>query len=104
MGFNTTVVVLNDCLHEIENDPEFGKKLAAAIRSFDHRPERMPYVTGQTQVIGCHHADGMMVFAVGGNTGREVGYGGGYRSTDDEIIKELDRQRKQRAKEAKRKG
>ncbi len=103
MGFNTTVVILNDMLGEIERDPEFGKKLVAAIRSFDRtRPERMPYVTGQTQVIGHHHADGMMVFAVGGNTGREIGYGGNYRADNDDIIKELERQRKQRVKDAKK--
>lgn len=102
MGFNATVVILNDRLTEIERDPEFGKKLATAIRHFDRtRPDRMPYVTGQTQVIGVHHADGLMVFAVGGNTGREIGYGGNYRATDDEIVRELEQQRKRRAKDAK---
>lgn len=32
MGYNTTVVVYNDALDQIANDPEFGKKLVAAIR------------------------------------------------------------------------
>jgi len=32
MGYNTTVVVYNDALDQIESDPQFGANLAAAIR------------------------------------------------------------------------
>lgn len=32
MGWNTTVVVLNDYLHQIGGDADFGKNLARAIR------------------------------------------------------------------------
>ena len=99
MGFNTTIVVLNDRLTEIEKDPEFGKKLVAAIMSFDpSRRDQMPYVTGQTKVIGCHHAGGLIAYVVGGNTGHMLGFGGGYQATDDQIIKELNRQRLEREK------
>jgi len=30
MGYNTTVVIYNDSLHDIESDPEFGKRLVTA--------------------------------------------------------------------------
>ena len=104
MGFNATIVVLLDRLHEIENDPEFGKKLAQAIRyrsSFPDDSKRWPghrpfgaEATGQTQVIEVHHADSQMVIAVGGNTGRVLGYGGNYNYDDDEILKALRAHRK----------
>ena len=102
MGFNATVVVLLDQLDRIENDPYFGKQLADAIREKSSRPHHdHRYVAGQTQVIEVHHADGMMIVAVGGNTGRVIGYGGGYRSTDDEMIKWLNRERLERQRAAK---
>lgn len=31
MGFNTTIVILNDGLQEISEDPQFGENLANAI-------------------------------------------------------------------------
>jgi hypothetical protein len=95
MGFNATVVVLLDRLHEIENDPEFGRKLCAAIRfrgSYPDGHERDRFgaeCTGQTQVIEVHHADSYFVTAVGGNCGRVLGYGGGYANDEDAIVKEL---------------
>lgn len=100
MGFNATVVVLLDQLHSIENDPEFGRKLANAIRQHGYDRDK-PYVTGQTQVIEVHHADSQVVVTVGGNTGRVLGFGGGYRATDDEIIKWLNTERLRKARDAK---
>lgn len=74
MGYNATVVVLVDQLTAIENAPNFGKQLADAIRAKLSDPNenhiRAPYVAGQTTVIEAHHADGMMVIAVGGNCGQ----------------------------------
>jgi hypothetical protein len=58
----------------------------------------MPYITGQTQIIGCHHADNMIAYVVGGNTGRILGHGGSYASDDDAIIEQLNRQRLDRQK------
>lgn len=41
MGYNTTVLVLNDSLGAIEEDPEFGKNLARTIyRMYDDRNSR----------------------------------------------------------------
>src|SRR6185437_3697579 len=109
MGFNATVVVLLDRLHEIERDPEFGKKLSAAIRYRASNPKdreagwaREAEATGQTQVIEVHHADGQIVVTVGGNTGRVLGYGGSYSSSDDAIIKHLNDDRLRSAREAKK--
>jgi hypothetical protein len=101
MGFNATVVVLLGRVHEIERDPEFGKKLADAIRyrstisqerdkpgtpGFQHFGAE---ATGQTQVIEVHHADSQMVVTVGGNTGRVLGYAGPWSAHDDHIVKGL---------------
>lgn len=111
MGFNATVVVLLDRLHEIERDPEFGRKLSDAIRYRATHPKHIdtperrcgyqPFgaeATGQTQVIEVHHADGQIVVTVGGNTGRVLGYGGGYSADDDTIVKELVASRKRAKK------
>lgn len=100
MGYNSVVVILNDHLSEIENDPEFGKKLCAAIRRFPIRNFAgvvMPYITGQTEVIGVEHADVLQIVAVGGNTGRTIGSTYLMRD-DDQIIKRLNRARLSRAK------
>jgi len=97
MGYNATVVVLVDRLNEIEEDPEFGKKLAAAVRyrlgfPRDDQPGCRPSLaeaTGQTQVVEVHHADYQIVVTVGGNTGRVLGVGGWYNADDDAIIRAL---------------
>jgi hypothetical protein len=105
MGFNATVVVLVDQLSAIENAPNFGKQLADAVRAKLNDPNerhiRAPYVAGQTTVIEAHHADHMMIVAVGGNTGRVIGCGGGYRAEPDEMIKWLNDDRLRRKREAK---
>jgi len=38
MGYNTTVVVMNDALGSIEKDPEFGKNLVRAVLRAVHSP------------------------------------------------------------------
>jgi hypothetical protein len=114
MGFNATVVVLLDQLDRIEKDPEFGKKLAQAIRyrsmvprgpnEKDH-PGYRPLgdeATGQTQVIEVHHADYQVVVAVGGNSGQVLGHGGSWRAEPDDMIKWLNDDRLRRRREAKK--
>jgi hypothetical protein len=76
MGFNTTVVVMNDALEYIRNDPEFGSKLAdAALRIWgSDQPEDVSagcFINAAT-VIESHHADGMIPVLVGGNHGTVV--------------------------------
>ena len=78
MGYNTTVVVMNDALHDIENDPNFGKNLSAAISRMslpDVRFVDVPagYHCNAATVIETHHADGMALIAVGQNFGEHLG-------------------------------
>jgi hypothetical protein len=76
MGFNTTVVVLNDALHYIERDPDFGKKLVAAIMSVGcyNKPVDVSAMghRNAASVIECHHADHDVYVKVGGNYGEVV--------------------------------
>jgi hypothetical protein len=79
MGYNTTVVIYNDALHEIRNDPEFGKKLVGVIleqdglrpKSFFASGKQGDYTFSSTAgvVVEQHHADDTAIVAVGGNTG-----------------------------------
>ena len=81
MGLNTTVLILNDALTQIENDPEFGKKLVKVIRErtilekiVDGRGRISSYVqagnhVNAASVIETHHADLTALVAIGGNYG-----------------------------------
>lgn len=94
MGFNTTVIVLNDALHAIAEDPAFGKKLAAAVMSLGSRDKYAATISAMNHVnaataVETHHADSFAVVAIGGNMGAVLGYGGGYRNTNEEILKAL---------------
>lgn len=77
MGFNTTVIVLNDGLSGIENDPDFGKRLAQAILLFSPSKGRVDVCAGNhvnaCSVIETHHADNTAVVAVGGNFASVLG-------------------------------
>lgn len=92
MGYNATVVVLLDRLHEIERDPEFGKKLADAIKMHNY-PREKPFVTGQTQVVDVQHADTLQIVAVGANSGRVLGYSH-WSMDDDAVLGQLTSERK----------
>lgn len=74
MGFNTTVVILNDALHEIEADPEFGKKLGAAIRELSPTPIWVAagHHGNAAVVVESHHADHLVVVEVGLNMGKVI--------------------------------
>src|SRR3954470_14683358 len=69
MGLNTTVVILNDALGEIQNDPDFGKKLFAVINGAS-LPQRL---SSMATVIRTDHADYFQIIAIGGNTGYSLG-------------------------------
>lgn len=86
MGFNTSVIVLNDHLHEIRKDADFGKKLADAIGALSLPPELRSRRGGGAWGVdvssgGCssaataietHHADYDSIVAFGGNSGRII--------------------------------
>ncbi len=80
MGWNTTVVLLNDALHEIAEDPEFGKRLADAVSllavnkgpvDVSAHGRRSIHCNAAT-VIETHHADITVHVAVGQNYGQVV--------------------------------
>ncbi len=85
MGYNTSVIVLNDALEDIESDPNFGKKLAAAIRERNLNPNGRPIDVSAwghcnaASVIETHHADQTSVVLIGGNTAKVLGTAFGYR-------------------------
>ena len=70
MGFNTTVVVLNDALHQIAEDTEFGKKLSQACLMAHHQgPQDVSagnHMNAAT-AIESHHASTLLPVLVGGN-------------------------------------
>lgn len=68
MGYNATVMVLLDELGSIERDPEFGAKLAAAIKAKAVDPQMTADLAGAS-VVEVHHADNTTLVTVGGNVG-----------------------------------
>jgi hypothetical protein len=75
MGFNTTVVVMNDSLDFIRRDTDFGKKLADAIQSAAVKCPVGISALGASNaatVIETHHADGIALCAIGGNYGSRL--------------------------------
>lgn len=82
MGYNTTVVVLNDALSFIENDAEFGSRLARAISEAATNGGKPVNVAARSSqggihcnaatVIESHHADYFVTVKVGRNCGEVV--------------------------------
>lgn len=105
MGFNTTVVVMNDSLHAIACDPEFGKNLVHAItgaingqkvdvpaRRYNEEGKVVSVSCNAATVIESHHADGNAIVAVGGNYASVLGYSyGTHHEKEDKlrILKQL---------------
>ena len=70
MGFNTTVIVMNDMLSTIEKDEMFGPKLADAVRtSVIERPVYVDRATQAAVVVATHSSHAMLPVLVGRNTG-----------------------------------
>src|SRR5439155_25660805 len=80
MGFNTTVVVLNDALHHIRDDKDFGMKLYNAVTMIGRGWQDVSAGShcNAARVIETHHADCMHAVLVGGNSGVDLDYVGGY--------------------------
>jgi hypothetical protein len=88
MGFNTTVIVLNDALDQIEKDPNFGKNLSRAIMSLPIKGGSVDVHAGNhcnaAAVIESHHADYSALVLVGGNYGSVVGKSFGWSHHEKE--------------------
>lgn len=87
MGLNTAMIVRNDFLNEIEEDAQFGKKVAEAIRYADS--PHAPYHGQSFDVLPCSHADYLQIVVVGGNSIQRLGYGGTWTAEGAEILRQL---------------
>ena len=96
MGFNTTVVVMNDALNYIAEDKDFGKNLELGI--LDHYWDKdrvdVPARTASGRgvhgnaavVVAQHHADCTSIIAVGGNCATVLGkYWGTHHKPEDKL-------------------
>lgn len=63
MGYNTAVMLLNDRLHELRDDPNAGRKIYNAAITADRNGGDFQY----GEVVPSHHADAIQVVLVGGN-------------------------------------
>jgi hypothetical protein len=74
MGFNTTVVILNDAIHDIADDPHFAGRLAEAVAHHFGKPVwvRAGSHGNAALVVETHHADDKVLVKVGGNTGEVI--------------------------------
>lgn len=92
MGWNTTIVLLNDGLDDIAKDPTFGERLKAAALESNNSVDRWVRAgnhANPAHVVESHHADGITVIAVGGNMGRVLGHGGPHNATPEQILANL---------------
>lgn len=71
MGFNSSLYISNDSLHEIENDPNFGAKVAQAIQKHYSSGKPVEIDTENRSrvacVMSCSHSTETTILAVGGN-------------------------------------
>jgi hypothetical protein len=79
MGFQTTVIFLNDAVDQLKKDPNFQNKLYDAILkiSMEQKPIDIRignHLNGCT-VVEQHHADTTRFIVVGGNTAEVFGSG-----------------------------
>jgi len=72
MGFNTTIVIHNDALGELKENPDIGKRLfhkilQAGTGRKENEVPRWQRSFGPGFVVETHHADDTALIAVGGN-------------------------------------
>jgi len=82
MGYNSTVIIMNDCLNEIRKDQRFGEKVSDAILKLNTTLNKgidisSGYCCNAATVVDCHHADNTSLIAVGGNCASVIPYVGG---------------------------
>ena len=74
MGFNTGVLILNDRLHDIEqNALQFTASLSQAIREF-HVTKNHEIFFGSGRVFHVAHADRHSSYTIGGNLARPMSF------------------------------
>lgn len=76
MGYNTTIVLMNDALHDIANDESFGGKLSSAVKH--HYVKNKPIdvsansFANAATVLGTEHSSVVIPYLIGGNIGKKV--------------------------------
>lgn len=96
MGFNTGVLILNDAIHGIQNDPQqFANNFMLACANFQRANDVVDFrignhVNGGT-VFHLAHADMTGVYAIGGNhtTRLSIGNNGGRHHTIEDKVQLL---------------
>jgi coenzyme F420-reducing hydrogenase delta subunit len=89
MGYNSTMIILNDSLGVIEKDNKFGKKVSDAIKRLSFSNKRgidiscSGHVNAAT-VIETHHSSQTVVVGVGGNCATVLGRHYDFRKETDE--------------------
>ena len=94
MGFNSVVVVMNDALGMIEEDPTFGRNLAQETMTYRrtggdvpaHSPTGRGVFCNAATVLSCQHADVPQVVVVKHNTGWVYEYG---KALPDHVLEDL---------------
>lgn len=72
MGLNTVAVLMNDCVHELENDDgTISKRMAFAMTHHSRTTGNDGYFCAG-RVISCSHADDQQIVIVAGNTGFDL--------------------------------
>lgn len=87
MGFNTALMVLNDRLDEIRNDPQFGERVSAAVMQAWRGEEKY---FGSFSMLPTQHADTVQIISVGFNNINLLGHA--WSDNPETILRELARQ------------
>lgn len=76
MGFNTSILLLNDSLHALPQEKDLGEKLRAATLHLSVQKGPIDISVGghvnAMSVIETHHADRIVPVLFGGNLGRVI--------------------------------
>lgn len=92
MGWNTSLVLMNDALGSIERDTQLGEKLASAVKELSIRKPVDVSAGGHCNaitVLETHHADFLVPVLIGGNHGWPIGGSLPWSTKPDEMEKEL---------------
>ncbi len=68
MGWNSTLVIANDYIHDISEDDQFGSKISKAI-SMVHHGEPVRIDGSRAVLVETHHNSHIVPVMVGGNNG-----------------------------------
>lgn len=78
MGYNTTIVVMNDSIDQIRKDSKFGEKVYDAILEASCYRKPVDISSGNhcnaATVVETHHADASVYVKVGQNCGEVVSF------------------------------